>query len=70
MTSDPVKRSVETVAGRTGLTADAVAILFILAGILIIVFPRILQYVLGILLIVAGFLWLVQSRQTRPPAAP
>lgn len=65
MSSDAVSRGVEAVARRTGLTADAVAILAIVAGVLVIIFPDFIQFVLGIALIVAGVLWLIQSRQAR-----
>lgn len=63
--SDPVRRGIDTVAGRTGLSHDAVAILFIVAGVLIIVFPDLVASILGIVLIVVGVLWLVQSRRGR-----
>lgn len=74
MAHDPLTRSVDAVAGRTGLTRDAVAILFIAAGALILIFPRIIETVLGVLLIVVGVVWLVtawrerqRTTQTRPP---
>lgn len=69
-TGDPFTRSVDAVAGRTGLTRDAVAILFIVAGIVIIIWPDIIQYILGIVLIVVGVVWLVSSWQQRQAARP
>ena len=70
MAPDPLTRSVDAVAGRTGLTRDAVAILFIVAGILVLVWEEFLETILGVLLIVVGVVWLVTSwreRQARPP---
>lgn len=67
---DPLTRSVDAVAGRTGLTRDAVAILFVVAGIIILIWDQFIQLALGILLIVVGVVWLVGSwreRQARPP---
>ena len=68
--NDHVRRSVEAVSTKTGLTTDAVAILFIIAGILVLVLPFLIQWILGILLIVAGVLFLVQSRQARTASPP
>lgn len=70
MADDAVSRGVEAVARRTGLTSDAVAILAIVLGVVVLVFPVLVQYVLGVLLIAAGILWLVRSRQGRAPPAP
>ena len=67
-TADPLTRSVDVVAGRTGLTRDAVAILFIIAGALVLIFPWLLQTILGILLIVVGVVWLVTSWKERQAA--
>jgi uncharacterized membrane protein HdeD (DUF308 family) len=72
---DPLSRPVDMVADRTGLTRDAVAILFIVAGALVILFPNFIQFVLGILLIIVGVVWLVNSAQERrarhhPPPPP
>lgn len=67
---DPLTRSVDAVAGRTGLTRDAVAILFVVAGIIILIWDQFIQLALGILLIVVGVVWLVGSwreRQAHPP---
>ncbi|HVM44960.1 MAG TPA: hypothetical protein VM582_03400 [Candidatus Thermoplasmatota archaeon] len=70
-TGDPLTRSVDAVAGRTGLTRDAVAILFIVAGVIILIWPAIIPIALGLLLIVVGVVWLVTSyrerQATRPP---
>lgn len=71
--SDPLRAGIDSVAGRTGLGRDAVAILAIVAGIIVLVFPRILEIVIGILLIVVGVVWLVnsyQDRQARGAAPP
>lgn len=67
MANDPIQRSVDAVAGRTGLTRDAVAILFIVAGIVILVWKDFLQVILGVLLIVVGVVWLVTSWRERQP---
>ena len=69
-TGDPLTRSVDAVAGRTGLTRDAVAILFIVAGVLVLFFEWLLQAVLGITLIVVGVVWLVSSWKERQAARP
>lgn len=65
---DPLSRPVDAVAARTGLTRDAVAIIFVVAGILVLVWEDILQFVLGILLIVVGVVWLVTSWRARQTA--
>lgn len=69
-TGDPLTRSVDAVAGRTGLTRDAVAILFIVAGIVILIWPQIISVALGLLLIVVGVVWLVGSWRERQVARP
>lgn len=68
--TDPFSRPVDAVAGHTGLTRDAVAILFIVAGVLVIFFENLLRFVLGVLLIVTGIVWLVNARKAPPRAAP
>jgi multisubunit Na+/H+ antiporter MnhC subunit len=68
MATDPLSRPVDAVAAKTGLTRDAVAILFIVAGILVLVWEDLLQIILGILLIVVGVVWLVTSWQARQRA--
>ena len=68
-----VPDSVDRIAGRTGLSGDAVAVLMIVAGVLVIVFPKLLNYVVGIVLIVLGVLWLLtrmRDRQAAGPASP
>ena len=70
---DSTRISVDRIAGRTGLSGDAVAILMILAGILVIVFPRILVFTVGGVLIALGILFLVSRRRdgaAPPPPAP
>ena len=62
---------VDRLADRTGLSSDAVAILVIVAGILVIAFPQLLRFTVGILLIGLGVYWLVErqrGRQALPPA--
>lgn len=69
--TDPLSRPVDMVAARTGLGRDAVAILFVVAGIVVLVWENLLQIILGVLLIVVGVVWLVTSwreRQARPPS--
>lgn len=70
MDRDKLTGTVDTVASRTGLTSDAVAILAIVAGVLILVFPNILQFVLGILLIVVGIVFLVDRRRKASASTP
>lgn len=74
-----VRDTVDTVAGRFGVPAQAVAILMIVFGLLIIVLPHLLPWLVGILLIVLGIVWLVGSSgsgfrmgpaQPREPAGP
>lgn len=73
MERDRITGTVDSLASRTGLTSDAVAILAIVAGVLILIFPAIIAYVIGILLIVVGVVFLVdrhRSRSAAPPASP
>jgi hypothetical protein len=67
MTSTPF--SVDRIAGRTGLSGDAVAILMILAGLLVIVFPAILRFTVGGVLIALGIVFFISRRNQRalPP---
>lgn len=67
---DPLTRSVDAVAGRTGLTRDAVAILFIVVGIIILIWPEIISLALGVLLVVVGIVWLVGSWRDRQGTRP
>ena len=67
MVSHPL--DVERIAHRIGLSADAVAILMILAGVLVILFPAILRWTVGGVLIALGILFLV-GRQRAPRALP
>lgn len=69
---DDLSRPIDAVAAKTGLTRDAVAIIMIVAGVIILIEPAIVAVVLGILLIVVGIVWLVtsyQERKARPPGA-
>ena len=70
MERDRITGTVDNIATRTGMTGDAVAIVAIVAGVLILVFPSILQFVLGILLIVVGVVFLVERRRARTPPTP
>lgn len=67
MTSTPA--SIDRISGRTGLSGDAVAILMILAGVLVIVFPAILRFTVGGVLIALGVLFFVSrhGRRALPP---
>ena len=73
-----VRDTVDSVAGRFGIPAQAVAILMIVFGLLIIVLPHLLPWLVGILLIVLGIVWLVGTSggmrlgttQPREPAGP
>lgn len=74
-----VRDTVDSVAGRFGIPPQAVAILMIVFGLLVIVLPHLLPWLVGILLIVLGVLWLVGSTgtgmrlgstQPREPASP
>lgn len=60
-----------------GLPTQAVAVLMIVFGLLIIVLPALLPWLVGILLIVLGVLWLMGSSNVgawgvarREPAEP
>ena len=71
MTTSPSPTAhVDRLAGRIGMSGDAVAILMILAGILVIVFPDLLAITVGILLIVLGAWWLFQRSQERRASQP
>ena len=74
-----VRDTVDSVAGRFGIPAQALAILMIVFGILIIVLPQLLHWLIGIFLITVGIVWLVGSSgsgfrlgpsQPRDPASP
>lgn len=73
-----VQDTVDRVAGRFGIPSQAVAILMIVFGVLIIVLPQLLPWLIGILLIVLGVLWLVGASgatakwapRAREPAGP
>ena len=74
-----VRDTVDSVAGRFGIPAQAVAILMIVFGLLVIVLPQLLHWLVGILLITLGIVWLVGSSgagmrlgpaQPRDPASP
>ena len=74
-----VRDTVDSVAGRFGVPAQAVAILMIVFGILVIVLPQLLHWLIGILLITVGIVWLVGAggsglrmgaTQPRDPASP
>lgn len=56
-----VPDTVNSMAGRFGVPPQAVAILMIVFGVLIILLPHLLPWLVGILLIVMGVLWLVGS---------
>lgn len=61
----------ERIAGRSGVPVEIVAVLMIVIGILVIVFPELIAWFVGLLLIIGGVLWLViafQARRTSPPA--
>lgn len=83
MVRNDMTQGVDRVAGRFGVPAQALAVIMILAGILIIAFPKLLQWILGLFLILMGVLWLIDSFQRRdglpgrsappahqPPASP
>lgn len=67
---DRITGTVDSIASRTGMTSDAVAILAIVVGVLVLIFDRIIQFVLGILLIVIGVVFLIERRRARPAVAP
>lgn len=68
MVNDTLGSSVDRLAGRTGLSGDAVAILMIVAGVLVIAFPALIGIVVGVTLIVLGCLWLVTRARERQAA--
>lgn len=74
-----VRDTVDSVAGRFGVPAQAVAVLMIVFGLLIIVLPQLLHWLVGIFLITVGIVWLISASgsgwrmgpaQPREPASP
>lgn len=61
---------VDRFAGRSGVSAEIVAVLMIVIGILVIVFPKLIAWFIGLLLIAAGVLWLITTFQARRSLAP
>lgn len=73
-----VRDAVDGLAGRFGIPAQAMAILMIVFGVLVIVLPQLLHWLIGILLIVLGVVWLMGASgsgsgfaaRPRDPASP
>jgi hypothetical protein len=67
---------VSDIAGRLGLSTQAAAVLMIIFGILILVLPQLLPWLVGLLLIILGVLALVGgagpawTTRTRGPSEP
>lgn len=65
-----IRGEVDRVFTRLGISGMAAAILMILAGILLLVFPELVAYVLGLYLIIVGLLQLMAHLDQRPREAP
>lgn len=62
---------VDRLAQRAGLPPELVAILLVVAGVLVILFPRLISWFVGLVFIVLGVWWLVSLYQQRQrPLAP
>lgn len=66
----PFTASVDGAVRRLGLGTEVAAILMILFGVLIIVFPALVAWILGLLLVLVGVVLLVSHFDARRQAAP
>jgi hypothetical protein len=64
-----IRTQVDRVADRLGLPGEVVAITAIVLGVIVIVFPGLVAWALGALLVVAGAWHLAIAVQTRRDAA-
>ena len=80
MAESVIRSETERMFARLGITGQAAAILMILFGVLIIVFPALVAILIGVYLIVVGLLQLLGSMEatrgrttspgTPPPMSP
>jgi uncharacterized membrane protein HdeD (DUF308 family) len=72
MAESVITGEVDRVFQRVGITGEAAAILMIVFGILILVFPNLLQWLIGLYLIIVGLLQLMghMDQRSRAKAAP
>jgi uncharacterized membrane protein HdeD (DUF308 family) len=67
-----VEADVESVLAKFGITGMVAAIIMIVFGILVIIFPHLIAWIVGLYLIVVGLINLMghfQTTQSRPPMA-
>ena len=69
MADTGIDEGVSSLARRIGLSSDAVAVLMVVAGILVLVFESLLRVILGAVLIAVGVTFLYQSSLARKAAA-
>lgn len=75
MDASPFTASVDGAVRRMGLATEVAAILMVLFGVLIIVFPALVAWILGLLLVLVGVVLLVSHLDARrhhamAPVAP
>lgn len=71
MAESIIQSEVDHMFRRVGITGQAAAILMVVFGVLILVFPELVGILVGVYLIVVGLLQLLGSLETsRPRAAP
>lgn len=61
---------IDRYAQRAGLPPELAAIVLVVVGILVLVFPALISWFVGLLLIVLGAWWLIALFQARQAAAP
>ncbi len=61
---------IDRYAQRAGVPPELAALLLVAVGILVIVFPALIAWFVGLLLIVLGVWWLLVVFQARQHAAP
>lgn len=70
MEAPPFTASVDGAVRRIGLATEVAAILMILFGVLIIVFPALVAWILGLLLVLVGVVLLVAHFDARRHHVP
>lgn len=70
MDPTPFTASVDGAVRRMGLATEVAAILMVLFGVLIIVFPALVAWILGLLLVLVGVVLLVSHLDARRHSAP
>ena len=56
--------------GRASVPIEVLAVIMIVMGVLVIVFPHLIAWFVGLVLIAAGVLWLMGAWNARRPYGP